>query len=158
MEKSLQQEFTRRISNANKSGMILIVYDIFLAYAVEIRGAYTNGEHDAFLTSVQKAQAVILELKDSLDFSYPIALELYRLYEFASVELAKCAYQNSTEGLDNAERVLKNLHQGFLTASKEDTSKPLMQHSQQVVAGMTYGKGVLNETLQDNEGGRGFLA
>ena len=32
MTKEQKQEFTRRISQANKSGMIVILYDIFLAY------------------------------------------------------------------------------------------------------------------------------
>ena len=67
-------------------------------------------------------------------------------------------YKNSSQNLEDAKRVLKNLYDAFKEVARQDTSEPLMRHTQQVVAGMTYQRGSLTETLQGSESSRGFLA
>ena len=42
--------------------------------------------------------------------------------------------------------------------AKQDTSEPLMHNTQQVYAGMTYGKEQLNENFQESDTSRGFFA
>jgi len=55
--------------------------------------------------------------------------------------------------------VLKKLLIGFEGVSKEDHSGPMMRNTQQLYAGLTYGKGKLNETYIDlNSRNRGFTA
>lgn len=157
MDNTLKQEFTRRISNSNRGGMIVVIYDIFFAYAKEAHQHYEQKEYEAFKNAVRKAQAVVIQLRDGLDFKYPIAKELYPLYQFAMEQLASCFYKNSTEGLAAAEKVLSKLYTGFCEAAKQDTSEPLMKHSQQIIAGMTYQKGNLTETFQDSDNSRGFF-
>lgn len=95
---------------------------------------------------------------DDLDFTYPISSELYPLYQFVNKLLAMAVCKNTTENIQDAKKVLKNLYDGFVEAAKQDSSEPLMQHTQQVVAGMTYQKGSLTETLQGSESSRGFFA
>ena len=79
-----------------------------------------------------------------------------------SIELDKllsmAVYKNSSQNLEDAKRVLKNLYDAFKEVARQDTSEPLMRHTQQVVAGMTYQRGSLTETLQGSESSRGFLA
>lgn len=158
MDSVQKQEFTRRITNSNRGQMIVVIYDIFFAYAREAREHYEKGEHAEFKEALRKAQEAVLELQGALDFKYPIARELYPLYQFVLEQLASCFYKNNTEGLKASEKVLSNLYAGFTEAAKQDTSEPLMKHTQQIVAGMTYQKGNLTETLQDSDNSRGFLA
>lgn len=158
MEATQKKEFTRRISNSNRGGLIVVIYDIFFAYAQEAREACEKQDRAAFLDGLRKAQQAVAQLKDSLDFRYSIAKELYPLYQFALGQISACFYRKDTEGLDAAEKVLRNLYAGFVEAAKQDTSEPLMKHAQQVVAGMTYQKGYLTETLQDPSSSRGFFA
>lgn len=159
MDKAQKQEFTRRITNSNPAQLVVVIYDIFFAYAREARAYYEKGEREEFHQALRRAQEAVRQLQDGLDFSYPIAQQLYALYRFSIEQMAACFYRNDTEGLDTAEQVLKNLYVGFEKAAGQDTSEPLMKHAQQVVAGMTYGKGsALNETLQDSENSRGFFA
>ena len=87
-----------------------------------------------------------------------LAGELYPLYQFVSKLLALAVCKNTAENIIDAKKVLKNLYEGFVEAAKQDSSEPLMQHAQQVVAGMTYQKGSLTETLQGSESSRGFFA
>lgn len=159
MDNAQKQEFTRRITNSNSAQLVVVIYDIFFAYAVEARGHYEREEREGFHHSLRRAQEAVRQLQDGLDFSYPIARQLYALYQFAIEQIASCFYKNNTEGLDASEQVLKNLYVGFEKAAKQDASEPLMKHTQQVVAGMTYGKSsALNETLQDSDNSRGFFA
>ena len=95
---------------------------------------------------------------DDLDFTYPIAGSLYGEYQFVNKHLSMAVCKNEVQNIQDAQRIIGNLYEGFVEAARQDTSAPLMQHTQQVVAGMTYQKGRLTETLQGSDSSRGFLA
>ena len=61
--------------------------------------------------------------------------------------------------LEGIQRVMKNLQTAFEEISKEDKSAPLMENTQKIYAGLTYGRGVLNEiAFNVNEANRGYRA
>lgn len=157
MEDSLKQDFQRRLSQCNKGEMIVIMYDITFAYLDEAKKAHEIGDYENYKTAIKKGQNSIDTLMQALDFSYEISKELYRLYVTAKNMLAKAIYQNRTDGIIDAERVLKPLYGSFCEAAKSDTSGPLMRNTQAVYAGMTYGKSDLNENFTGDYN-RGFLA
>lgn len=157
MEDCLKQDFQRRLSQCNKGEMIVILYDIVFAYMEDARKAHEAGNYDAFKTAVKKAQDSIEALIKGLDFSYAIAKELYPLYVSSKNLLAKAIYQNRVDGIEGAEKILKRLYASFCEVAKSDTSGPLMQNTQKVYAGMTYGKSSLNENFTDDYN-RGFFA
>lgn len=158
MTQEKKQEFTRRLSCCNRGEMIVIMYDILFVYLEEGIQAKKAGDYPAFKSAVSHAQQVICRLMDDLDFSYGIAGSLFAEYQFVNKLLSMAICKNSSQNLEDAKRVLKNLYDAFVEASHQDTSEPLMEHTQQVVAGMTYQKGCLTETLQDSDNSRGFLA
>ncbi len=156
MKSSLKQEFTRRLSQCNRGELIVIMYDIVFAYMAEATSCYEANDYDGFKSAIKKAQASIDALKKALDFKYDISKDLHKLYMYSSNCLAKAIYQNRLEGLEEAEKILKSLYASFCEAAKTDTSGPLMSNTQQVYAGMTYGKSDLNENcIYDNH--RGFF-
>lgn len=158
MTQEKKQEFTRRLSCCNRGEMIVIMYDILFAYLDEGIQAKEAGDYPAFKSAVNHAQQVICRLMDDLDFNYEIAGSLFAEYQFVNKLLSLAICKNTSQNLEDAKRILKNLYEAFAEASRHDTSEPLMEHTQQVVAGMTYQKGCLTETLQDSENSRGFLA
>lgn len=158
MDREKKQEFTRRITSSNRGGMIIVIYDIYFAYQQEALDWFEKGDKEAYHQALRKAQQAVIVLRDALDFSYPIAKELYPLYQYALRQLSACFYQKDTEGITAANKVLRGLYTGFVEAAKQDHSEPLMRHTQQIVAGMTYQKGTLTETVQDSISSRGFFA
>ena len=82
MENELKKDFTRRLSQCNSGEMIVIIYDIFFAYVDDIRQAHCKGDHDGQKDAIRNAQSVLDELIGSLNFSYPISHNLYKLYMF----------------------------------------------------------------------------
>ena len=156
MDNSLKQEFTRRLSQCNNGEMIVIMYEIVFAYMDEARVAYNEGAYEEYKAAVKKAQGAIDTLIHALNFKYDVAKNLHQLYVYSKNCLAKAIYQNKTDGIEETERILKRLYSAFCEAAKSDTSGPLMRNTQQVYAGMTYGRATLNENcIDDNH--RGFF-
>lgn len=158
MTQEKKQEFTRRLSCCNRGEMIVIIYDILFAYLDDGIQAKEAGNYEDFKKAVGLSQQVICRLMDDLDFSYEISNSLFSEYQFVNQLLSMAICKNTSKNLCDAKKVLKNLYDAFVEVSRQDTSEPLMSNTQQVVAGMTYQKGSLTETLQDSESSRGFLA
>lgn len=158
MTQEKKQEFTRRLSCCNRGEMVVIMYDILFTYLDDGIQAKEAGNYQEFKRAVELAQQVLRRLMDDLDFSYEIAGSLYAEYQFVNQILSMAVCKNTSQNLQDAKKVLKNLYDAFVEAAHQDTSEPLMGHTQQVVAGMTYQKGSLTETLQGSDSSRGFLA
>lgn len=151
-------DFTRRISQCNKGGLIVVMYDIFFAYMDEAKEAYEAGEWEAYKDALRRGGRMIEELISALDFSYELAGNLYSIYVFCRHSLAKAMYKQDIADADDARRLMEKLRDAFVQAAGEDTSAPLMKNTQQVYAGYTYGRDDLVETYQNFDTSRGFFA
>ena len=156
MNNELKQDFTRRLSQCNQGGMIVIIYDIFFAYIDDAKKAWENSEREEFKTAIRNVQRTLDELMQALDMSYEIARTLYPLYVYCKELFAKTLYENRLERFEEAESIMKKLYSSFVKVAELDTSEPIMSNTQQVYAGMTYGKNSLNENLI-NDNNRGFF-
>ena len=144
MEKEQILDFTRRISQSNRSGLTVINYEIIFAYLDDAKKAYQEEKWEEFKVALRKAQNSIGELMQTLDFSYDISRNLYRIYVFCKDSLAAAMY--------------RKLYQSFCKVAETDSSAPMMKNTQQVYAGYTYGKGDLVENCQELDKSRGFFA
>ena len=97
-------------------------------------------------------------MKEALDFSYDISYSLYALYDYVERTLARAMYEQKADTIHAAGNVMRHLQDSFVQLAKEDASAPLMGNTQQVTAGLTYGKGKLNESMGNMEINRGFFA
>lgn len=153
MNSRLIGDFTRRLSQCNQGEMIVIIYDIFFAYVEDIKGAKDAIEYKQ---GIRKAQETLDELINSLDFKYDLAKTLYPLYQYCKESLAKALYENRLDRVNEVEQIMRRLYDSFKKVAAKDTSQPIMTNTQQVYAGMTYGKFELNENYS-NDTHRGFL-
>lgn len=158
MQQDQIMDFTRRLSQCNLGEMIVIMYDIYFAYEAEALKALENADHEAFKDAVHKGQNVLTRLMNDLDFKYPVAHNLFALYRYVQNQWAISLYKNKPEGIAEGSRIMKPLYDAFVEAAKQDTSKPLMSNTQQVYAGMTYGRQQLNENYTQMGHDRGFFA
>lgn len=156
MDNELKQDFTRRLSQCNQGGMIVIIYDIFFAYTEDAKRAWKDNGREAYKKAMRNAQKTLDELIQALDLSYEIARTLRPLYVYCKEALARTLYENRLDGLEEAESIMKRLYESFVKVAELDTSPPIMSNTQQVYAGMTYGKTALNENLI-NDNHRGFF-
>lgn len=157
MDNGTKQEFTRRIAQSNRSQLLVVTFDICLSYVEEAEQCCQRQEWDAYRDALRGADQCLERLQDTLDFQYEISMQLYPLYTFCRGSLMKALYQRKTEGAAHAKGVLTRLRTAFEQAAQQDTSEPLMQNTQQIYAGMTYGKKQLNEDYREPDS-RGFFA
>ncbi|MGN0342213.1 MAG: flagellar protein FliS [Roseburia sp.] len=158
MENQTKQDFTRRISQSNRGQLVVICYEIALSYIEDAVCAGGEQDWESFHTAVRQTDQVLSHLQDGLNFRYDLSRNLYQLYDFCRRELMQSLYQHSVCPLQHVQQILKELHEAFQTVAAQDASAPLMQNTQQVYAGMTYGKEKLNESFQDLDNSRGFFA
>lgn len=158
MKKEQIQEFTRRISQSNRSELVVVTYDIFFAYLADAGEAYRNDDPPAFKEALRGGQRAVEELMRTLDFSYGLAGKLYRIYVYCRDCLAKAMYKYDAAETKTAEQLMRRLCDAFVQAAAQDQSAPLMKNTQQVYAGYTYGRDDLVETFADPDQSRGFLA
>ena len=121
MKKEQIMDFTRRISQSNRGGLVIVIYDIFFAYMEDTKEAHDNGEWENYKTALRNASKTISELISSLDFSYELAGELYRIYVFCRETLAKAMYKRDLKEVELAENLMKKLYTAFAEVMKEDT-------------------------------------
>ena len=92
-----------------------------------------------------------------MNFSYEISGSLFGLYSFVETKIAKASYSLSKEDLEDALKVMKPLYESFKEVAKADDSLPVMQNTQKVSAGYTYGRNDVNEAISAGNN-RGFFA
>ena len=156
MTKEEIQIYTRRITNGSKTDLVVTTYDIILTYFHDARAAFGDGEEKQFIWNLKKATDFVNELIHALDCQYQLGKDLLLLYRYVQDVVAQCILKKTEERLDSAENVITKLKASFAEVAKQDQSGPVIQHGGQVYAGITYGRGTLNE-LYDNSS-RGFKA
>ena len=147
MTKEEIQEYTLRITRANRSEMIVIVYDLAINYLELAMKAYDKGEYEVFGANSRYANKCIGDLLEALDFNYEPAYPLMRIYVFISKQISLAPIKRDKKMLEDCARMLKKLRRSFEDIAAQDDSEPLMSNTQDVYAGLTYGRGSLNENV-----------
>lgn len=153
-----KQEFTRRITQANKSQLVVILYDLFFYYIDEAKERLSQGDPKEFGKELDRAHACLNELIGSLHMEQPLAQSIYRVYLFVSGQLGLAKGKGNDAPLTDAVRLMRKLYETYKADAACDTSGPVMGNVQTVIAGMTYGRSDVTESCQASDYNRGFLA
>ncbi|MCR5830911.1 MAG: flagellar protein FliS [Lachnospiraceae bacterium] len=146
MTSEKKREYTLKITNASATGIIVIMYDLAMEYMEEARKCFNEGDHEGAKVQCTNAGRVLGDLETSLDFTYAISFYLFRIYEFVSKEVSMAVIRNDGKALGQCIRLMASLKESFEKIAEQDTSGPVMDNAQTIYAGLTYGKGILNES------------
>lgn len=147
MDKERLQEYATRVTQANRSELVVIIYEAAIASIKEGKKNLSEDNLVAARTEVERAKGLINELLRSLDMQYTISHYLRHLYNYAYGELCQSVAKRQPEQMDHASNVLEGLLPSFEEIAKQDDSEAVMKNVQSIYAGLTYGKGKLNESL-----------
>ncbi len=139
----MKQYYTRRIANANRTGMVVLTYEIALQYLSDARDAKT---HEEFEEAVRMARRCVEQLREALDYKYGLSFTLVRLYDFITIEMDKAIYRRDASCFEESGKILETMHNSFEKIQDQDQSAPLMQNAEAVYSGMTYGRNGANES------------
>jgi flagellar protein FliS len=150
--------YQNKIINANREQLLIITYELFISEVDKSIEAINNDDEDVFNKSMMKAHKLHRELTDTLDMSYEISGYLVTVYIYMNKKLIESSIQFDKEPLIEVKKLANILLEGFKEATKGQNSQSLVKNSQKLYAGLTYGKGTLNETIIDGIESRGFKA
>lgn len=143
--------FSKRVAQSSKSELIVISYEIILNYIKSAKEELAKENTEKFVFNVKKAKQFVNDLSSVLDFSQKISFELMNIYMFIDRCLIKSMVKKMDCELSAVESIIGKLKVAFEEVSKNDDSGAMMKNGEQIYAGLTYGRGVLNEvTMRGN--------
>ena len=154
MTKECKQQFTLRITQANPTQLVVILYEMLLCYLEEGESAQNKNE---LREAMRKARGCVNELMQSLHLEYEPAPSLMQLYLYCIRRLAVCEGKGDAKVLEDVKKVIQPLHDAYAQIEKLNDRGPVMNNSQAVYAGLTYGKNTLTENMADQGTNRGML-
>lgn len=156
MTREMKQEFTLRITQANKTQLITILYEMVLLYIDEAEEAMSADHKAEFKSAVRKIRGCMNELTASLHLEYELAQNLLQLYLYVNRELVQASSHFEKGNLEHVRLVIGELQKAYRQIESQDTSAPVMGNTQTVYAGLTYGRNTLTENIADPAANRGF--
>lgn len=150
--------YSFRVTQANKTQLVVIMYDIILEELSAAREEYQHVELESFVATLKHAQKFVLELMHTLDCQYEIGLDLMSIYLYVNKCMIQAMIQRKPDALEGIDEVIIKLKTAFDDISRTDYSGPVMHSTEQVYAGLTYHRNHLSETYLDanHQGKRGF--
>ena len=159
MDSGKLKAYTARVTQANRSELVVITYDVIIDSIEEAKKHFEAKDYLMYEKELKRVQKLLNELMGSLDHRFPISRDLLQLYSFTNRRVIDALFKREPELLDTVVSVIGKLRVGFEGVAKEDKSAPVMGNTQKLYAGLTYGKHALNEVfVNGNEANRGFRA
>ncbi len=153
MNNDMIRTYSYRISQATRSQLVVITYDIIADYLNE---ALNDDASSGYKEKLHMAMRGIDQLITGLDMEYEISVQLYQLYNYMKRTLISAQVSGERDSVSRVITMLGKLRTSFLEVSQLDDSKPLMKNTEKVYSGLTYSRYGAIETAQDTLKSRGY--
>jgi flagellar protein FliS len=110
------------VLTAGPGELVLMLYDGCLKQIRLARLAINENMAPERNNALQKAQEIVSELINTLDFDYELSDSLYALYDYFLNELITANVENSTNRLDSIESLLVELRDTWEQMVKQQKS------------------------------------
>lgn len=141
------RDYSLKISQSSRTGLIVIMYEMAVKYIDDGVLALKSDNVSEYRTNLKRAKSVINELVSILDMKYEISYQLRNIYVFMIKALVRADIRKEMDELVRIREMLLELRKAFIEAGKNDNSGAVMQNTQQVYAGLTYSRTSLNENM-----------
>lgn len=152
---SKYSDYQIRISQATKSELNIITFELCINY-IEDALEVINKDDILFVSNVNTSLSFLREIIVALNYDYDISKELLEIYLYVNKLLIEGSIKKDRTSLEDAIYMLETIKDGFSEIKDNGDDQRVMQSSQKVFAGLTYGKGGLDEYIDTS--GKGFKA
>lgn len=153
------KDFTLRTSQANHSELMLILHDVEQIYIDDAKKSYINDDISEYLRYIELAKKAHNELMNCINPLDAQGKHVLAVLRFVYKQLITSGVKREPVELDRCVDIMKTMRECFEKIHEIDTEGPVMRNTHQVYAGLTYGKGTLNESVQGTDySKRGFKA
>lgn len=151
-----KREYTLRITQAGPKGLTILLYEITECYLQEAEEAFARKEPEQFRDAVHKAQKCLTVCRSSLDRTQPLSAVLLPLYVNLHAMLSRALTRKRVTEVQETAQMIAQLREAYEQTGDSGEEEPLMEHTQQVYAGLTYGRHCLVENVADTTPNRGY--
>lgn len=155
MEQTRKEEYIHRVMQANRSELVVITYEIINCELKQAKVDYEKSNWVNYEKVLKNAQAFLNEMMGSLDYNYDISKKLLEIYIYINKVIIEARMQKKVDKLKDIISIIEGLQGAFEEVEKQDNSGPVLGQTQKLYAGLTYGKGVLNEIALNVNGSLG---
>lgn len=144
MTKEQINNYSTRITQCNRTQLVVVIYDIIIDYLDEALEKIQKDDIEGFVFNIKKSRQFLNELSSNLDFHYSISVELMNIYMYVNENVIKSEIKKQNININVVRKVMDKLRTAFIEVSKQDTTAPLMLNSQKIYEGFTYGMNAKN--------------
>lgn len=146
-----KQYLASRVLNANDGELVAILYEGLLDTIEDAKNAIENNNDILLNNSVYKSREILAELLETVVGESQIAFNLRSLYIYLNKLMTNAKLNKDVHKFNDAAKVITPLYEAWCELGKNMKSGAIPQ-GPAVVAGLTYGKGSLNNhVVNDNE-------
>jgi len=153
MNSELKKDFAMRISQANNVQMIIISYEMIVSYLEE---ACETDDKFIYSEKIELSKRCIDEMMRNLHYEYEISKNLKELYLYMKRRLRIAVWNDDIEAVKEVIKLATKLKEAYLEIANQDESSALMQNTQSVVTGITYGRNQVLDEVTNGTMNRGY--
>jgi flagellar protein FliS len=160
MVKTKGTNWSARIVNATPAQLVLIIYELIFEAIDNATEQLASRDIAGYEKTMERARKLLMELTHDLELDGSLEYDFLSLYLFVNKLFIQSYFKKSAEPLKEAKGILNKLYDGLCEAENmlpKEQKQAIVQNAQQVYAGLTYGRGTLNESMVHDEN-RGFKA
>lgn len=158
MKEESKKAYVARVAQANPSQLISLIYEMMEECLTDTEEAIKQGNIGDYQKNMVQFRGFINELMGSLNYEYPISFDLRKIYVWMDKIAVEVLIQKENQKLTHLKDLVAKLKTGFDQVALQDERPAVMEHTQTIYAGLTYGKASLNETMELGNENRGFRA
>lgn len=152
-----KQDYVAKIANASPLRLVIINFEIIFDYLEQSKQNIDNEKEFDF--NILKSRQFLSELRGSLDMQYEISSYLLTMYNYVDRQLAKFLFSKKIEDLEAGTKVLKTIMSAFEEIEHQEKDKSsIMENTDTIYAGLTYGKNGQLQEFVDIKHNKGFKA
>jgi len=147
---------TARVMTASPIELILMMYEQLFGLIPEIKRSIGRNSAAAAEPDAERAQAIVEELINSLDFSVGISADLGAIYFYVRNLILEANIKFDAAIWDRVEALMRPLYEGFREAARQAEPAPMPEiggADPSILAGFTYGQGNLKEIVVNTRSG-----
>ena len=118
MISSPYEKYRQNAVQTSPGQLLIMLYDGAIRFVLAAIDGVTQKDHIKSNTNFGKAQAIISELRATLDHSYEIANSLEKLYEYMNFLLIQANIKKVIEPAEEVLGYLKDLRESWVEANK----------------------------------------
>lgn len=149
-----KQYLANRIANANEAELVAIVYEGLLDSLNDGIDFLSIKADKQFSRSIEKSREILAQLLATLEGNTEIANNLRSLYLYINQLITDASINKDGEKLELAIKVVMPVYEGWKELARKDSKNIDGENNSpgpQIVAGMTYGKGQLNDYVVNDD-------